>query len=350
MNFRLLNATDKAKNKLDRVERRNTVKRLKRRAAIQKEAPFVTGILFGSTGELTSEEMWKFENGHGHEIRRIVRKMKYLDAAFDWPVAELPVVPEDELRVVERPSRVLQERNRGRSPAGFNAPPIDLSDAPIDQGSNATSVYLKRKEVVDRFRACPCPSRIVQAYHALSKWSGTTYTAYFVNLYGLSDPPLKSSDVEKAMEVMRYPGPFDEAREGYAAAVAAWNIPLAKGDWGLRLSTDLERLRPGIQIPSRLQRDVYLLNFIDVQFGEPREIDFYSIHYKPLFRLPFGSDAAKGAFLKANRDDLPTEEAPIHDANPSTIYQSEAPKIRPGPSRHAYTYENGHLVPYRPQS
>jgi hypothetical protein len=49
---------------------------------------------------------------------------------------------------------------------------------------------------------------------------------------------------------------------------------------------DVEQLRPGLKIPVHLQRQEYLMRFVDILDGEPGEVHFYSRSYCPLFRLP----------------------------------------------------------------
>ena len=146
-------------------------------------------------------------------------------------------------------------------------------------------VYLRRDDVDKVIRASPCRFRVFQILNTLlgpdlEHVARIAATSRFVH------PPFTPAEIEQARRMLDYPGPYDQAREAYAAMVNAYRIPVARGDWGASLAKDLERLRPGIQIPKRLQRDHYLVRMVDVRGDEPQCLDFYSLEYRPLCRAP----------------------------------------------------------------
>jgi hypothetical protein len=63
-------------------------------------------------------------------------------------------------------------------------------------------------------------------------------------------------------------------------------IAVAHGDWGAWKSSDLDRLRPRLNIPLRSRRQLYRIHRISGKYGEADELHFYSVAYHPLFRLP----------------------------------------------------------------
>ena len=95
-----------------------------------------------------------------------------------------------------------------------------------------------------------------------------------------------ADELESLQRAVAFDVIYREAWERYAVMIPVYGIDVAGGDWGAWKHSDLDRLRPGIKIPARLCRQVYLINLISDRRGEAEELHFYSVKYHPLFRLP----------------------------------------------------------------
>src|SRR5450755_1858085 len=109
-------------------------------------------------------------------------------------------------------------------------------------------------------RASPCRFRVLQACEIiLGRSWGLEYAAQMAGIMEFVAPSFTPEEIEEAQIKLQYPSPYDQARQAYAAMVSVYEIPIARGDWGACLAKDVERLRPGLQLPKRLQRERYLV-------------------------------------------------------------------------------------------
>jgi hypothetical protein len=81
------------------------------------------------------------------------------------------------------------------------------------------------------------------------------HVALIAGILKFVDPPFTPPEIEEAAIALQYPGPYDQAREAYAAMVQVYEIPMARGDWGGCWADDVQRPRPRLKIPERFRKD-----------------------------------------------------------------------------------------------
>ena len=94
---------------------------------------------------------------------------------------------------------------------------------------------------------------------------------------------MDAREIEKMWEVLKTDR---KGKDEYTAGVLAGQLKHAAGCWSLLAHCELEEMGD-ILVPKRLRRRDYLVNLRDESADGGRCLDFHSLNYKPLFRVPF---------------------------------------------------------------
>ncbi|MEA3207912.1 MAG: hypothetical protein QOE70_969 [Chthoniobacter sp.] len=159
-----------------------------------------------------------------------MKKSKFYGALFCGENPKLPEVQKADLKVVARPTRVLQMARRGdRSP--FSAPPIILPERSEPPWCRVAE-YLLRDDVARQLLQSPCRLRRLQASNE-ANWSRVwEELAQLLWLLKLVDQPYTVAEIEAVNAAGDAECCYHDAREGYAAMVETYGVPVARGDWG----------------------------------------------------------------------------------------------------------------------
>jgi hypothetical protein len=96
--------------------------------------------------------------------------------------------------------------------------------------------------------------------------------------------PLCEEDLVPLENAMKFHAFYQGFRDRFATMAPIYGFAQAWGDWGAARAADVDGLIGDGTVPLRLQRNIYLVNLIRGDFGEPEWVDFYSVNYHPLFR------------------------------------------------------------------
>ncbi len=297
MNPRLLSKADIANNRRGRVQRQSKIRRARRHEAARHGLQHPAGLLLFVTGDLSEADFHAFQHGDPNMIRRLVRLID-TDPVVQNAPPHLPQVPEDEKKVVLPPIRCLQRTHRGAPLCRFTSPRLMMP--PDLHGAQAITEYFRRDEVICAYRSA-CRFRALEAAKGFLSYMKWEQAAEFLFASGLVDRPFTGDEIESLRLAVSFDSYFQEARDRYAAMLPIYGIKIARGDWGAWKHSGLDRLRPRIKIPTRLRRQLYLINRLDDRHGEAEELHFYSTAYHPLFRLP----------LRAGREGTGITHSPV---------------------------------------
>ena len=214
-----------AQHNQDRGRQRTAARKKKRCDQARARLHNPMAMILGAIGELTPDEMWAFQYGPAHKVRAVVAKNDYLMELLAGVPPTLPVVPEDELKDVPRPTRVLLARHCGRSPIPFRGPPIVLPEPLPTCGEFE---YLRRADVAEAIAASLCRFRILEACKRVIGFLQLDHIAEMAKSLRFVNPAFSPAEIEKAVLMLEWPGPYNQARLAYAATVNAYKIPVAR--------------------------------------------------------------------------------------------------------------------------
>jgi hypothetical protein len=162
------------------MQRRNLVKRTKRRDKILNGLVRPMSMLLTGIGEPTGEQTVQLSFGYGKKLQQVVDDINsnpIWHSAF-WPPPQPPFVPDEKLLSVPRPTRTLRTSKNGSLLCRFTSPRIILWEKP--EGSKEICDFFRNEDTVRRLRSV-CRFRVFELGQKLLYFSEPRSVASYLN-------------------------------------------------------------------------------------------------------------------------------------------------------------------------
>jgi hypothetical protein len=238
---------------------------------------------------------------HGSATRSMIRRLDYETRLFAFDELKLPPTPRSQLKVLERPDRLLHRSRSGDEVVWpFTAPEITVPPDPPEQELGVARVAFRKpfqqieemsgsaREAVwrafrERFPATErCRFRLLQFLAAAGgfDWAISTVAT------DSQSPTFSTKEIAAVKLATAFEDEWKWRREAYAALVNTLNLPVAAGNMGAIEHERLEYFKGGIKVPKRLRQHFYVMKLLSDRRSTPKSLDFHSVKYNPLFTVP----------------------------------------------------------------
>jgi hypothetical protein len=230
-----------------------------------------------SPESFSDEELVSLLIGRPIDARRATRRAKRREQST--PSGRHSWAPHarnrDDLPLARRPGRALSRLNRSSIFPPLVPPVVEIEPVSVTEILAALSRDYQES-----------PAHVL--LDALATTSGLSLDncAEILLGQGLILFPLDREDLNATQRARAFWNQFAEGRARYLALVDATDLPQFQGDWAYFDNRQLEALLPGIIIPTRLQREDYIVNYLG-------GIDYFSLdvysgsNMAPLFQHQF---------------------------------------------------------------